>query len=187
MDVVDFLEVLRFGCDVAVVATAGLPESGPGPVLRETIEDRRIERAPSFDHASPERAFHPAENLCNGFSGGCRTKQEMDVLGHDHPRKQLEAEGSLSKGEMVDEGVLDSIVLKERELAVTGAREVTSMAFVFDAMQCAPDRHGGTVTCRHSAHSTRSEQRAAVWHPTWRSELGAGLTIRTHHPPKAAG
>ncbi len=135
MDVGNLLTELISVSDVAVVAATALPETRGTLTIRDAREDRCVERSPPDKNTLGEPGFQAPENGRNRLFTA--PKNEMYMLGHNHPSKEIETYPFSCIDNCFCEVNLDQVILEERKPAV-GAESDEPYTSIFEPTQSLP-------------------------------------------------
>jgi hypothetical protein len=163
VDVADFAAELGFVTDVAVEATAGLPEAGRAVGVGNAGEDRSVKAAPACDDSLGERELEREQGAVQRAAVG-GPHEEVQVLGHDDPGEELEAVLGSGRGEAVEEKAADDGVGEEREAVVAGEGDEAGVPGELAALHPLADGGGGLHGGRVLAVGGRCTGRDSTCH-----------------------
>lgn len=169
--------------DVAIVSAATLPEADGSVVEREVAEDSRVQFLPPRDGDAGDPAFELGEHGGDGRLGQFGPQQEVDVLGHDHPRVEVEAERGSRAGEVLGEEVTDARVGEQGEASVAGEGQEPCVVRVLESAQAL----AGFFALRHGESVSRVTRPRKTPRGRSKQRPGGGTRVGDHVVPPALG
>ncbi len=133
MYVVKFFFQLNLRNDVAVVSPAVLPKSNPALRRAELCQDRGIEFIPSGDDFFRKLSLEVPDDFGDWRSLDVWPDEQVYMFRHDDPGDEMEVGIDARVVDVIDEGILDAVVVEERELLVTGECEESDVVGRFDS------------------------------------------------------
>ncbi len=124
--------------DIAVVSATVLPEMLRPPTVADPLQYLRSKLTPATQDQGGKWTFERPQQPRHRNLRKFRSKEQVHVLGHNHPGVQIESAAATNKLEMVGEGRLDGIAAKQRQPMVAGVRQVPGMALVLVPLQRSP-------------------------------------------------
>jgi len=142
VDVSDFLINLTDCEQIAVISSPTLPEPSLPPSITKPIEDRRIKLTPPTQHQLCKWPLEPRERSARRLLWKRRQQKQVQMLGHDHPRKQLEPIALSGLPQMFDALPLNVVIAEERKTMEAGERQIPGMSRHFVSNRMATWLHG---------------------------------------------
>ncbi len=142
VDVQQFTKELVLGPHVPVESATGLPESSTVPGDRELGEHPRVQLAPALHQALGHRLLDGPEDPRHIGRVVVGTEEQVNVLGHQHPRVEPEPMSLAGRGQRIDEHLADRRRGEQRQAAVTGEGEEPDLSDDLAPAEPLADRSG---------------------------------------------
>ena len=133
MNIPDLFIEFRSAKNIPVIPASTLPEPCLSIACSEFLENSSIKFTPSMDYPMCKCAFHGLGDCRNWILRQSRPDQQVHMLRHDHPRKQVESHTIARSRNLFNECVFDSVILKQTEPSITRKCKIPRMVLVFES------------------------------------------------------